>query len=301
MSSTNWTPSLIALGVSAVAVVLFFVVRRKNLGAPLPVNADDAEAQYQRLLIELKELEANRHLMTAEQLAAQRSELEQRATAALKDKMTLSHEMAKAAARAERKQEAPKTFLSKYPGLVGAVVGGVVVGFFAYLAHSLTQNEAPRQMDAANQPAAGQPAAPAGDAKIEALLSKVRAAPGDVDALADVSIALMRRQAFQEARPFILRGSSIDPFHAKLRVGRAVLLALDGDMPGALKNLETLAAKYPDAFDGRMFAGMIALDQNDNARALQNFEAYLSAAPPQDVPPMLRAAVSEIRTQLIRP
>jgi tetratricopeptide (TPR) repeat protein len=300
MTSTNWTPSLIALGVSVLAVMLFFALRRKNLGAPLPVDADDAEAQYQRLLSELKELEANKHLMNDAQFAAQRQELEQRATAALKEKLTLSHEMAKASARAERKQEAPKTFLTKYPGLVGAVVGGAVVGFFAYLAHSLTQNEAPPQMEKAGPPAAGQ-AATAGDAKIEALLSKVRAAPGDVDALADVSIALMRRQAFQEARPFILRGSAIDPFHAKTRVGRAVLLALDGDMPGALKTLETLAAKYPDAFDGRMFAGMIALDQNDNARALQNFEAYLSAAPPQDVPPMLRAAVSDLRTQLIRP
>ncbi len=295
---TNWTPGLIALGVSLGSAALFFVTRARSLAKSEAVSLDDLETRYQRLLSELKELKANQHLMESQHYAAEQSRLESAATQCLKEKLSHSHDRAKAAGRAERKASAPPSFLGRYPGLVGAVVGGSVVAFFAYLAYSLTLDAKPAEGMAQRPPAANQPpAAAASDGKIEALLSKVRETPTDVDVLGDAAIALMRRQAFEEARPFVMRGSALDPYHAKMRVGRAVLSALDGDMLGALTALETVSSRYPEAFDGRMFAGMIALDQNDQARALRNFDAYLAAAPPQDVPPMLRAAVADIRKQ----
>jgi len=74
--------------------------------------------------------------------------------------------------------------------------------------------------------------------------------------------------------------------------------AVDGDMPGAMADLARLADMYPEAYDARLFVGLIAMDQNDTAKALKNFEWYLSTAPAEEQPPMLPMAVAQLRQQV---
>jgi predicted Zn-dependent protease len=108
----------------------------------------------------------------------------------------------------------------------------------------------------------------------------------------------MRRQAFADARPLVDRAMMIDPFHPKARVGRAIEKALDGDLKGSITDLEKLAAKYPEAYDARMFAGMLAMEDNDPRRALNNIESYVILAPQDEQPPMMRMAVVQLKQQL---
>jgi predicted Zn-dependent protease len=81
-------------------------------------------------------------------------------------------------------------------------------------------------------------------------------------------------------------------------VGRAVVRALEGDLKGSMDDLERLAQRYPESYDARMFAGMLALEDNDPRRALVNLEAYVTLAPMSEQPPMMRMAVVQLKQQL---
>ena len=139
---------------------------------------------------------------------------------------------------------------------------------------------------------------PKADPKLDALASKVQSNPNDVDAVADLAIHLLRRQAFEEARPLVDRATFLDPFHPRGRVGRAVVRAIEGDMSGAIVDLEALASRYPEAYDARMFAGMLAMEDNDQRRALMNLELYVALAPQSEQPPMMRMAVIQLKQEL---
>ena len=143
-----------------------------------------------------------------------------------------------------------------------------------------------------------QPQQPRADPKLEALAARVQSNPGDVDAVADLAVHLFRRQAFDEARPLVDRATFLDPFHPRGRVGRAVVRALEGDLPGSINDLEALASRYPEAYDARMFAGMLAMEDNDQRRALMNLELYVALAPQSEQPPMMRMAVIQLKQEL---
>jgi predicted Zn-dependent protease len=142
------------------------------------------------------------------------------------------------------------------------------------------------------------PGPPPRDTKLEALAARVQANPTDGDAVADLAVHLIRQQAFDDARPLVARAVMIDPYIPKARVGRAVLRAFDGDPNGATTELERLAARYPEAYDGLLFAGMLSLDMNDTRRALKNFDAFVATAPQGDQPPMVRMVAQQIRQEL---
>jgi hypothetical protein len=87
----------------------------------------------------------------------------------------------------------------------------------------------------------------------------------------------------------------IDPFQVRGRVSRAVMRAVDGDAKGSQDELERLAAAYPEAYDARMFAGLIAAEGNDNARAVRNLEAYRATAPRSEQPPMIPKMIQQLQ------
>lgn len=302
--TTNWIPGLLVLGAGiAFALVYLLGNRRLRADAPKAETADDLEARYQRLLGELKEHSANKHLLAADVWAAEQARLERAAADVLRERDGKRHEAVKAQARAE-KRAAEKgqatSFLGKNPALTGALVGGAVVAFFAFLGFQLSQT-ATERVEGGSMTGGGPSApmqAPAPDTKLEGLSARVRANPDDSDAVADLAVYLIRRQAFDDARPLIERAMLLDPYHPKARVGHAVMRAFAGDPAGAMDDLERLAARYPEAYDGHMFAGMLALDGNDTRRAIAAFEAFLATAPPADQPPMIRMAVQQLRAEL---
>lgn len=305
--ATNWLPGLLALagGVAAALAYLFSSKRAGSADAGSGTR-DDLETRYQARLAELKDHTANKHLFPAEVWAKEHARLEQAAAAALRERDGQRHETLKAQARAEKLADvkAQAATPGRNPAFSGALLGGAVVGFFAllgYLLSSSTSERAPDGSMTGGAPAGVMqppPGPPPRDTRLEALAARVQASPDDGEAVADLAVYLIRQQAFDEARPLVARAMMIDPFLPKARVGRAVMRAFDGDPPGAATELEQLAARYPEAYDGHMFAGMLSLDLNDPRRALTNFDAFVASAPQADQPPMIRMVAQQLRQQL---
>lgn len=305
--ATNWLPGLMMLAAgAAVALAYLFGSKRLQRDEPKPETLDDLDARYQLLLGELRQHVANKHLLPLEDWNREETRLELAAAAVLRSRDGKRHDETKKQARVEKAAAAAPTFGSKYPALMGALVGGAVVAFFALLGYQLTQSTTERtdgmQATGAVPPGGGGPMQqPRADPKLEALANRVQSNPGDVDAVADLAVHLIRRQAFDEARPLVDRVTFLDPFHPKGRVGRAVVRALEGDLPGSIVDLEALASRYPEAYDARMFAGMLAMEDNDQRRALMNLELYVALAPQSEQPPMMRMAVIQLKQELNAP
>lgn len=303
--ATNWTPGLLMLAIGIVgALIYLFTSKRLQKDAPAPETLDDLEARYRLLIGELRQHVANKHLVPEPEFLAEKARLEAAAADVLRAKEGKKHQVLKQQARAEKAAAAPPTFASKNPMLMGGLVGGAVVGFFMFLGYSLQSSATERAdgMQATGMTPPGGGGAPMQqpqqDAKLEGLASRVQSNPEDPDAVAELAIYLIRRQAFQEAKPLVDRAMLLDPFHPKARVGRAVNKALEGDLRGSVDDLETLAGRYPEAYDAFMFAGMLSLEDNDPNRGVRNLEAYLSLAPASEQPPMIRMAVVQLKQQL---
>ncbi len=301
---TNWTPGLVVLGFGiAGAAVYLLTSRRLKNDAPTGGTADDLQAKYDSLLIELKEHIANKHLQQGPEWETERARLEQAAAAVLREKSQLKHEALKAEARASTTTQAASTdtsFFARNPALKGGLIGGAVVAFFVFLGWQLGQQSKPREegMTATGAVPPGARAAPQQpemDTQIPILMEAVKKAPEDAEVLANLSMYMIRKQAFDEARQFVQRGTLLDPFHVRTRVARTVLAAVDGDAESAQAELERLGTVYPEAYEGLMYAGLIAVEQNDSPRALKNLEAYVAVAPQAEQPPFLRMALAQLR------
>lgn len=305
---TNWLPGILVLAAGVVGSLAYLFVAKRG-GPEGAAPPDDLDARYQGVIAELKEHVANKHLLPADSWEAEKQRLEALAVQVLKQRDAQKHEALKAETRAEKKAQAAAAdtgLLAQQPQLKGALLGGAVVLFFAVLWFSL--NEATRvrtegmgvtgMNPGGEQPMAAPPAAPEEDQRLQALLGAVQRTPDDIDALAEAGLYLISKQAFGESRPFVQRATMLDPFHVKARVCRAILVAVDGDVAASMNDLERLGTLYPDGWPAWLYAGMLSMDQNDPGRAVQNFERYLATAPPTDVPPMLRMAISQIKQQM---
>lgn len=306
---TNWVPGQIVLGAALLFAAIYVLVSMRRSAGPMSTGADDdLTAKYQSLVAELREHVANKHLLPAEAWQAEKTRLEQAAVAVLKSRdITSRHEALKAEARAEKRQAT----IGGGSTLKGILIGGGTVGFFVVLWFLLTDATKPRTegMTATGTvppnmaPAAanGAPGQPQEDPKLKAFFDVVQKQPDDVDALADLSLYLLRRQGFEEAKPFVLRATGIDPFHVRTRVARTVLSAVEGSVASSQDELERLGTHYAEAYDANLFAGLIAMDQNDQRRALQAFDRYFAVAPAGDTPPMMKMAVEQMRQQRQEP
>ena len=319
---TNWLPGLLMLATGVVAALVFLFTSKRtpeakpaagkpgtgDQPAPGPSASDDLDAKYQQRLGELKEHIANKHLLAADVWEKEKLRLEQAAAAALRERDGVRHEAVKQEARLEKKaQDAAKDtgFFAKNPAVGGALIGGLVVAFFAYLGMSVSNPEnartdGPPGMGGA--PMAGQPMGgpqqPQTDPKLEALASQVKANPDDIEAVTGLAMRLISLQSFDEARPLLARAAMLDPYQVRGRVGRAVLRAVDGDVGGAQTELERLGASYPEAYDGHLYAGLLALEQNDERRAVRDLELYVNTAPASEQPPMIRMEVERMKAEL---
>jgi hypothetical protein len=309
--ATNWLPGLLMLAAGAVvALAYLFGSKRLKEEPPNTGSVDDLNVRYQAKLAQLKDHLASKHL-GATDWAEMKQDLEREAAAILRERDGAKHAAVKAVARAEKKAVAATQadgFFAKNPTLKGALIGGGVVGFFVLLGTGLSNNTADRKdgmgmtgIQPGAGPMQGGAQQPEEDPKLVALAQRVQGAPDDADAVAELALYLVRRQAFEDAKPLIDRVTLLDPFQTRGRVSRAVMRAVDGDVPGSVQELEHLADYYPDAYDARMFAGLISIDQNDPARAIRNLEAYLATAPPSEQPPFVRMTLQQLRSQSATP
>jgi len=312
--TVNWLPGELVVIAALLLGALFVVLsKRRQDRAVSSAAEDDLTAKYNGLLGELREHVANRHLLPTDAWDKEKSRLEQAAVAVLKQRdaarVAENHESLKAEARADKRQAVAAGGGST---MKGVLIGAGTVGFFVLLGFLLTNATTPRKdgmgitgtVPQAEMPAgAGGPPgpSPAGEEKLKALFDVVQKQPDDIEALADLSLHLLRRQGFDEAKPFILRGTTLDPFHVRTRVARTVLSAVEGSLASSQDELERLGSRYGEAYDANLFAGLIAMDQNDQRRALVAFERYFAVAPAGDTPPMMKMAVEQMRQQFEAP
>ena len=76
-----------------------------------------------------------------------------------------------------------------------------------------------------------------------------------------------------------------------------MLRAARGDVPGAEAELTELVNTWPDAQEGLLVLGAIAMRNNDKARALESFERFAAETPRNMQPPQLLQAIRELRQQ----
>lgn len=303
---TNWLPGILALGAAALAAIGFLLASmRRHAPVADPSSAEDLETRYQALLAQLKEHSASRHLQVPEAWGAEQARLEQAAASVLRERAGVKHALLKAEARAQKLAARPEPtgFFGKYPAARGALVGAGVVGFFVVLGVVLSQ-ESKTRVDGEGMtgtvPSSGPMGAapPAEDVELKTALARANRSPDDIDALSEAAKQLVGRQMFDDAAPLIRRATSIDPFHVPTRIYRTVLLAVEGQTMTALDELQHIADTYEDAWEARLFAGMLALQADDRERALGQFERYVSEAPIEEQPPMLRQGITQLRQEV---
>lgn len=307
MTPTDWTPGLLVLAAGlAVAIVYLLVTRGRTLAPAEPQGkegrGEDLDRRAQLLIEQLKELEAERHAMTSERYAAEKSRLELEAAAALRARDEAGTQAGRSAPVAPE-ERGP---LARHPQLRGALWGAGVVLFFGVLGYLLVSEQKPRDdgesATGRAPPGSGRPTGQNGgvDAELAAAKERMKARPHDLDAASLVAHELIRRQGFQEASDVTERSLALDPFHVESRVHRLVLRAAQGEVEGAAIELERLVDLYPGAQEGLLFLGAIAMRSGDLSRALGYFERFSVEVPRDQLPPQLERAISQLRQQVGR-
>lgn len=303
---TNWLPGIIVLAVTFVAAAAFlFFNRRKVTPSPEARDGvlDDLEHRAQLLITQLKELEAEKHNLSPETYTAERSRLELEAAAALraKDEYVQRKEQ-RASASPAAPAPAPTGFSAKHPRLAGALWGAGIVLFFGTLSYVLVSEQ--RERDEGGSPTGRMPpgqqasAAPREDPEFLRARERLANNPGDLDAASLVAHTLIQRKELDEAQRITDRSLAVDPFHIESRVHRAVLRAARGDMAGAEVELTELVNVWPEAQEGLLVLGSIAMHKNDQAKALESFERFAAETPRNIHPPQLIQAIRELRAEL---
>jgi len=314
MTQTQWLPGMIALAIG-LAIGIAFLFRLRQQGARPAPDADgrlaDLERAAQLILDQLKELVADRHHLEAAQFDAEKNRLEQEAAAALRARDEYARGNAipaqvgeRAAAAATAAAPAPQGWLARHPQLKGALWGAGVVLFFVALGLFLGQEQKPRQ-DGAGATGKTPPMASAGepqeDPGLKEAMANYQAHPDSVEAIAALCHELINRQEFQEATRLTERGLGLDPFHIENRIHRAILAAIEGNREKGEKVLAHLADAYPDAYEGRLYLGLLALQSGEQRVALDNFERYAAEAPVNEQPPRLAEGIEMLRRQAGKP
>ncbi|MET0402702.1 MAG: tetratricopeptide repeat protein, partial [Cystobacter sp.] len=239
---------------------------------------------------------------------AERTRLEQEAVAALRARDEFVKDQDKRATVPGPSAPAPAGFLS--PQIQGALWGAGIVLFFGILGYTLVSEQHPRGENeeatgrtppggasAAGPQAAG---APQMDAEFQQAWEKLQRDPADLEAAAIVSHELIRNEMYEESERVTRRALAVDPFNVELRVHMGVLQAVRGDEAGARRELLRLANTYPDAQEGLLFLGALAMKQGDKAAALDAFERFAVEVPSKMVPPALTSAIQQLRAEMAR-
>lgn len=314
--ATQWLPGVVVLAGGLVCAVLYLLLTRSQEqapggGAPRDGVLEDLERRARGLIDQLKELEAERHHLAPERYTAERSRLEQEAAAALRARDEHLRQRSEAPAAREAPgaaaAEAPaaKGFWARNPQLVGAAWGGGVVLFFSLLAWLLMAEQQPRQegQEATGRVPPGSTAMAAGgqageDPALQRARERLRESPEDLETASLLSHELIRQQKVEEAARVTAKGLAVDPFNVELRVHRAVLRVLRGDVEGGRQELQQLAETWPDSQEALLFLGVMALQENRQQEALELFERFAVEVPREQVPPQLLSAIAEMRQRL---
>ena len=305
---TQWTTGLVALGLGLLAGIFFlFWARRfpKGQAATGAEKQAELEAQYQKVISQLKELEADRHQRSAEQYELDKSRMETLAVSLLKQKdaalLSQKHEEDKAAAKAEAAEQRTG-FWAQNPALKGALWGGGTVLFFVLLAVLMGRESKPRAEGEGITGGVGRQQEMSGSSAVDdafqAILGRLISEPQNIELMVQVSEEYIRRNQFEDALRWVNEATSLDPFHVENRIHRALLMAASGQAPASMRELKHLSNQYPRAHKALLYGGALSIQMGQPAEGIALFERYLSEAPMDQQPPGLRQEVARMKRQL---
>lgn len=309
---TNWVPGLIVLAVAFAGAAFFLFINRFKVTASPEARdgtLDDLEQRAQLLISQLRELEAEKHNLSPEKYAAEKSRLELEAAAALRAKDEHLQRKARPAAREAGQLPAPTGFAARNPQLVGAMWGAGIMLFFGVVGYLLVSNQQERGENGtatgrmppgmAQQGQGGMnPRETQEDREFTEARERLASNPSDLDSASLVAHVLIQRQELDEAQRITDRSLALDPFYIESRVHKAVLRGARGDVPGAQAELNELVDIWPDAQEGLLVLGAIAMRNGDKAKALESFERFAAETPRNMQPPQLLAAIRDLRQEL---
>jgi hypothetical protein len=135
------------------------------------------------------------------------------------------------------------------------------------------------------------------DALLDRLLARAEPADAPLPALDAAAHALLVRERFEEAEPFVLRALRLTPEDAEASIHRAVLAGVLGDTVGARAALERLA-RGPAGWEASLFAAGFALRAGDESAALQALRQFRAQAPPGEVTSEVVAEIGRLESRL---
>jgi tetratricopeptide (TPR) repeat protein len=136
----------------------------------------------------------------------------------------------------------------------------------------------------------------ADDPLLDKLVATAEAPMASIAALDVAAHALLVRERFEEAEPFILRALSADPRDAEAVIHQAVLRGVLEKPTAARAELERLA-HGPAGWEASLFAAGFALRDKDDAAALRALHKFRAEAPRSEVTPQLLSEIAELEAR----
>lgn len=305
MMETNWLPGLVTLGVGAAAGGAWLLASLRRTPAPSnAASAQDEDTQaYQQRIEQLRALELERHQLGEALYLEERGRLEQEAAGLLRARAARAprKEAAAAAASSSEEASAKRSTRSRLAlGLGWAVALALLLTAGLQLRDAgarATELEAQSSAPGSSAPGSFAPGSSEEDPQLAALLQQAAQHPEDVEAAAAASHELLRRQRYDEAAALTERVLAQQPMHLESHIHRAVVQGVRGDAQGAIQKLTYLADNHPQAHEALLFRGVLALNNDDPALALDSFERFAAGAPEQAAPMQLDHVIAMLKSR----
>lgn len=286
---TDWilVVSVLALGLVLGGVLVLALGRRggeKPASAPMtgPATLRDLVAERDLLIARLRELDLE-HLRDPEEVAAERYELEIRAARVLQEIDRLEREVR----RAPIDESSPER-----PLLRGFFWG---LGTAAFLAILLVLAVRTAQ-DRPQPPTAMAEAAQEVDPELLGLIDRVRQDPEDREARLDLISALLVRERYVDAWPFIQQVAAEAPDEPRVLLYEATVREAMGQLERARALLDRAVTADPSLTEAWVRRGLVSFALGDWAIAAESWKKALEQRP--DGESVLRPVIEEAERRL---
>jgi cytochrome c-type biogenesis protein CcmH/NrfG len=180
--------------------------------------------------------------------------------------------------------------------LLGLSVGYLLRGSESPAAVARTVG-APAQSETGHMPTLEQMKAMA-DKKAEPLLEQLKKDPKNKDLLLRVGYFYKSAHQFKDAARYLEQGLLLDPQNVAVRTERASCLYYDGDIDGALAELQQSLKISPTDANSLFNLGMIRLNgKQDSAGAIAAWQELLKTHPSPDKKAIVEQMIAEARQQ----
>lgn len=133
-------------------------------------------------------------------------------------------------------------------------------------------------------------------------LEKLKQNPNDFEALNDLGKVYRATHQFKEAAAYYERALTVDPKNAAVRTDLASCLYYEGDIDGALAQLDKALSYDPQFFGALLNAGIIRMQaKNDKAGAIASWEKILKSGADPRQKEAARKLIANARQKSVDP